>query len=488
MLVTLRESEALSAQVYAALRRSILAGELAAGARLPSTRLLARDLAVSRNTVLLAYDQLLAEGYVHGRTGSGTFVARAVPEAPSAAARNRRDRRSAAAPPALSEFGRRISRLAPAGARADDDRLAYDFRYGAPTVSDFPHAVWRRLVSRHTRTSTMASMTYGPREGAPALRQAIAAYLRRARAVACDAEQVIVVNGAQQALDLIARILLNPRDTVVMEEPCYLGARWAFEAAGARLVAAAVDEEGLDVTRLPREAARARLAYVTPSHQFPTGVVMSLSRRLALLEWARARSAWVVEDDYDSEYRYEGRPIEAVQGLDGSRRVIYVGTLSKVLFPALRLGYLVVPPELVPAFRATKWVTDRHSPTLYQDVLADFIADGHFERHLRRSRTRHAARRAALLAALDAFLGDRVDVVGANTGKHVLIWLRGVSARAMPEIAAEARKDGVGVYPVTPYYFKPPRRAGFLVGYTPLDERDIREGIRRLANAIDRVT
>jgi GntR family transcriptional regulator/MocR family aminotransferase len=487
MLVTLRDSGALSGQVYAALRRAILAGELAAGARLPSTRVLARDLAVSRNTVLLAYDQLLAEGYVHGRTGSGTFVAHAVPEAPSAAARSRQ-RRSAAAAPALSPFGQRISRIAPAGTLADDDRLPYDFRYGAPTPGDFPHAVWRRLLSRHARASTMASMTYGPREGTPALRQALAAYLRRARAVACDAEQVIVVNGAQQALDLIARILVDAGDTVVLEDPCYLGARWAFQAAGARLVAAPVDEEGLDVTRLPREAARARLAYVTPSHQFPTGVVMSLSRRLALLEWARARSAWVVEDDYDSEYRYEGRPIEAVQGLDGSRRVIYVGTLSKVLFPALRLGYLVVPPELVGVFRATKWVTDRHSPTLYQQVLADFIADGHFERHLRRSRTRHAARRAALLEALDAFLRDRVDVVGANTGKHVLVWLRDVPARAMPAVAAEARKDGVGVYPVTPYYFKPPRRAGFLLGYTPLDERDIREGIHRFAKAIARAT
>ena len=486
MLVALRESGALSNQVYAALRRAILAGELTAGSRLPSSRTLARDLAVSRNTVLLAYDQLLAEGYVHGRTGSGTYVAHVLPDvtSPSDGARARR---AAARPPTLSAFGRRITRLAPAGSRPEDGRLPYDFRYGAPTVGDFPHAVWRRLLARHARAATMTSMTYGPRIGTPELRQAIAAYLRRARAVACDAEQVIVVNGAQQALDLIARVLVDEGDTVVVEEPCYLGARGAFQAAGARVVPTAVDEEGLDVTRLPRAAAKARLAYVTPSHQFPTGVVMSLSRRLALLEWARAPAAWVVEDDYDSEFRFEGRPIEAVQGLDRGGRVIYVGTLSKVLFPALRLGYLVVPPALVDALGATKWITDRHSPTLFQQALADFIAEGHFERHLRRSRTRHAARRAALLAALATHLGDRADVVGANTGKHVLVWLRDVPARAMTVVAAEAQRDGVGVYPVAPFYVKPPRRAGFLLGYTPLDERQIREGIRRLAAAIDRV-
>jgi GntR family transcriptional regulator/MocR family aminotransferase len=224
--------------------------------------------------------------------------------------------------------------------------------------------------------------------------------------------------------------------------------------------------------------------YVTPSHQFPTGVVMSLPRRLALLEWARANDAWVIEDDYDSEYRYEGRPIEAVQGLDRAGRVIYAGTLSKVLYPALRLGYLVLPPALVEPFRAAKWVTDRHSPTLGQEVLAAFIAEGHFERHLRRARTRNAARRAALLAALASHLGDRVEVVGANAGMHLLAWLRDVTPRALPSLIDAAAREGVGVYSIAPYFFRPPRRAGLILGYAPLTERQIREGIARLAGAI----
>jgi GntR family transcriptional regulator/MocR family aminotransferase len=211
---------------------------------------------------------------------------------------------------------------------------------------------------------------------------------------------------------------------------------------------------------------------------------MSLPRRLALLEWARVHDAWVVEDDYDSEYRYGGRPIEAVQGLDRAGRVIYAGTLSKVLFPALRLGYLVLPPSLVEPFRAAKWITDRHSPTLEQEVLAEFIADGHFERHVRRARTRYAERRAALLAALDAHLGDRVEVVGANAGVHVLVWLRDVTARALPRVIEAAAGQGVGVYSIAPYFFRPPRRAGLILGYAPLTERQIADGIARLARAL----
>lgn len=483
MLVTLRDDRALSTQVYASLRRAILAGELGAGARLPSTRTLARDLDVSRNTVLLAYDQLLAEGYVEGRAGSGTYVAQALPETPAASARAAA--RAKTTPARLSAYGARVAAIRFASPRGPDQRLPYDFRYGTPQVAQFPHAVWRRLLARHARGSTVTTMAYGPPEGAPALRQAIAAYLRRSRAVVCDPAQVLIVNGSQQALDLTARVLIDAGDTVALEEPNYLGARWAFRAAGARVVPVPVDADGLDVARLGRDRTRARLVYATPSHQFPTGVVMSLSRRLALLEWASANRAWVVEDDYDSEYRYEGRPIEAVQGLDRSGRVIYVGTASKVLFPALRLGYLVVPPTLVEPFTAAKWVTDRHSATLEQLVLADFIADGHFERHLRRSRTRNAARRAALLAALHAELGDRVDVVGANAGVHLLVWLRDLSPAAVPALIDGARREGVGVYSIAPYYLRPPRQAGLMLGYAALDERTIREGIRRLARVYD---
>jgi GntR family transcriptional regulator/MocR family aminotransferase len=249
-------------------------------------------------------------------------------------------------------------------------------------------------------------------------------------------------------------------------------------------VAVPVDADGLDVARIPPRSTVARLAYVTPSHQFPTGVVMSLARRLALLEWAERVGAYIVEDDYDSEYRYEGRPIEAVQGLDSAGRVIYMGTFSKVLFPALRIGYLVLPPPLVAPFTAAKWLTDRHTPTLEQEALAEFVGQGHFERHLRRARMRHASRRKALLDALTEHFGDRAEVMGANAGVHLLVWLRDVAPRALNRLIAAAAAAGVGVYPVAPYYVEPPRRAGLILGYASLTDSQIRTGIKRLAAAV----
>lgn len=477
----------LSAQISRSFRRAVLAGELSPATRLPSSRALAQELGVSRNTVLLAYDQLLAEGYVVGRGGSGTYVTSALPDTalPTDAGRESPGV-PPVSPPRLSAYGRRLVQapIPPFPSSPPDGRLRHDFRYGVPTVREFPHGTWRRLLARRARAASPGSMSYGPPEGYPPLRAAIAAYLRRARGVGCDREQVVVVNGSQQALDLTARALLDPGDRVVIEEPHYQGARLVFLAAGARLVPGPVDADGLDIGRLPQEGARARLAYVTPSHQFPTGVVMSLGRRLALLEWARRADAHVIEDDYDSEYRYEGRPIEAVQGLDRAGRVIYVGTLSKVLFPALRLGYLVLPEPLVEAFRRAKWATDRHTGTLEQEVLAEFIGDGHFERHLRRSRTRNAARRAALLDAVATHLGDRVEVVGANAGVHLLVWLRGIAPMALAPLVRRAAGVGVGVYPVAPYYLTPPRQAGLLLGYAALTEPEIRAGIRRLASVL----
>jgi GntR family transcriptional regulator / MocR family aminotransferase len=489
VLLRLGPDGPLGQQVYQSLRRAILGGAAAPGTRLPSTRALARDLSVSRNTVLLAYDQLLAEGYLEGRRGSGTYVARALPDAMLAppAVRRRRAEPLATARPRLSGYGRRVASLGDVLVGAPGSGLPYDFRYGVPSVDDFPHARWRRLIGRRARVASPTSMGYGPTAGDPRLRAELAAYLGRARGVVSDAEQIVVVNGSQQALDLAARVLLEPDDRVVIEEPHYQGARRVFVAAGARLVPGPVDGEGLDVSRLPREAARARLVYVTPSHQFPLGAIMSLARRLALLEWARRVGAYVVEDDYDSEYRYEGRPVEAVQALDARGQVIYVGTLSKVLFPALRVGYLVLPPPLVEPVRAAKWLTDRHTPTLEQEVLADFIHEGDFERHLRRSRTRNAARRAALLDALATHLGGRAEVAGANAGVHLVVWLSGLRGRSVEPLVARAAADGVGIYPIAPYYLRAPQRHGLILGYASLDERAIREGIRRLRVALDDV-
>jgi GntR family transcriptional regulator/MocR family aminotransferase len=490
MFIKLDGSGALSQQLYHALRRAILAGQLAPGTRLPATRALAHELGVSRNTVLLAYDQLLAEGYTVGQTGSGTYVATALPDVTLSLpdARVRAVGACESTPLHLSAYGQRVVQntvLPPPSAVPHCQPVHYDLRYGLPDAAAFPHETWRRLLARWARAVSVQELHYGPPEGYAPLRQAIAGYLQRARAVVCEPEQIIVVNGSQQALDLTARVLLDAGDRVLIEEPHYQGARQVFLAAGAQLMTAPIDPEGLVTTELPEAAAAVRLVYVTPSHQFPTGAIMSLARRLALLQWAETAEAYVLEDDYDSEFRYAGRPIEAVQGLDRSGRVIYVGTFSKVLFPALRLGYLVLPPPLVPLFTAAKWLADRHTSTLEQAVLTDFIHEGHFERHLRRARTRNAARRTALLEALDMYLGTRVEVSGANAGVHLLVWLQDVAPQYLGAFIDCAARAGVGLYPVTPYYLVPPPRAGLLLGYAGLTEEEIRAGVQRLAAVLD---
>ena len=490
MFIKLDGSGTLSQQIYQALRRAVLAGQLAPGTRLPATRALAHELGVSRNTVLLAYDLLLAEGYTVGQTGSGTYVAAALPDVTLSPHNARAQALSTSEGTTLhlSAYGRRVAQntsLPPPSAVPHCQPERYDFRYGLPDVAAFPHEIWRRLLARWARDVSVQALHYGPPEGYAPLRETIAGYLQRARAVVCTPEQILVVNGSQQALDLTARVLLEAGDRVLIEEPHYQGARQVFLAAGARLMTVPIDAEGLVTTELPDAAAAVRLVYVTPSHQFPTGAIMSLVRRLALLQWAETAAAYVLEDDYDSEFRYAGRPVEAVQGLDRGGRVIYVGTFSKVLFPALRLGYLVLPPPLVPLFTAAKWLTDRHTSTLEQAVLTDFIHEGHFEHHLRRSRTRNAARRATLLDALDRHLGTRVEVSGANAGVHLLVWLQDVTPQQLGACIDCAARAGVGLYPVTPYYLMPPPRAGLLLGYAAMAEDDIRAGVQRLAAVLD---
>lgn len=472
-------------RIYRALRQAILSGEMPRGMRLPSTRRLAEESGVSRNTVLLAYDQLLAEGYIRGLVGSGTYVASELPEEMLEAgdARTAAASASPATAAALSSYGQRISALDPGPTRPVEG-VRYDFRYGLPGAQNVPFGVWRKLLSRRLRKASSRSIEYSAPEGLLDLRRAISSYLRRVRAVQCSPDNILIVNGSQQALDLAARVLLDAGDRVVIEDPHYLGARMVFLAAGAKLVPCPVDADGLDIEHAPRAAAKARLAYVTPSHQFPTGAVMPLARRLALLRWAQATQAWIIEDDYDSEYRYGGRPVEAVQALDGGRQVIYLGTLSKTLFPGLRLGYVVLPPALVAPFRKAKFLTDRHTPTLQQEVLADFISEGYFERHLRRTRTRNAARREALLEALRVHCGDRVQVEGSSAGLHMLIWLPKVAPAKLDEVVRRAAAAGVGVYAVAPNYLDRPKRAGLLLGYGSLEEEEIRQGIQRLARAL----
>jgi GntR family transcriptional regulator/MocR family aminotransferase len=474
-------------QIYRSLRSAILSGKLSVGSRFPATRTIAKQLGVSRNIVLMAYRHLLIEGYASARMGSGTYVSHEISRAEPSPSKLGNTWTGASIAPRLSAYATRLATqtLFTQAATGPQAAMEYDFRYGVPMTDAFPLNVWARLVAAQARRTSASSLGYGPPEGQAPLREAIAHYLCRSRAAYCDPDQVIVVNGSQQAFDLVARVLINPRDRVVIEEPQYPGAREAFLGVGARLVSVPVDHEGLDVAKLGRATHSARLVSVTPSHQFPTGAIMSLARRLALLRWAEERAAYVVEDDYESEYRYEHRPVEAIQGLDRAGRVIYIGTFSKVLFPALRLGYLVLPRPLVQPFRSAKWLADRHTASFPQGILTRFIREGHFERHLRRARALLASRRAALLGAIRTHLGNKVEVSGASAGLHILMWIREMQpGAALTALIGKAAKAGVGIYPVTPYYMRPPQRAGLLLGYAGLNEGQIRAGIERLSGEL----
>lgn len=459
-------------QVYAGLRQGILSGTFRAGERLPSTRDLARELEISRTVVLLAYDQLLAEGFVAGRVGSGTYVSEGMrggtahTKASSARLRLSSYGSAAAAVAATLDFPGR--RQLP---------LRYDFAYGGRgDVETFPFEMWRRLVLRHLRKAPARELDYGSASGSLALREAISVHARRSRAVVCDASQIIVVNGSQQALDLIARVLVERGDRVAIEDPQYQGTREIFRTAGARLHPVPVDADGLNPDKLPKGA---RIAFVTPSHQFPTGAILPLARRLALLDWARREEAIVVEDDYDGEFRYEGQPLESLQGLDSEGRVVYVGTFSRTVFSALRIGYLIAPKSLVAAFTSAKWMCDRHTATLEQETLAEFIASGMYERHLRRVRRKNAARREALLESIQDYLAERVEVTGHGAGTHVVLW---PSKRISENLVIKrAASQGVGIYGISPYYLARPRHTGLMLGYSRLREHEIREGLRRVS-------
>jgi GntR family transcriptional regulator/MocR family aminotransferase len=487
LLLPLDGAGPLHRQLYRSLRSAILSGRLRGGARLPSTRSLARELGLSRNTVLAACEQLAAEGYAAPRARSGLFVAESLPArgAPEAA-RTARARPRATAP-ALSDTGKRMaSAVAPGRATWSpwQKPLPYDFRYGEPNYAGLPLETWARLLGRRARRLSARRLAYQAPGGAAELREALCGYLGRARGVACSAEQIVVVHGSQQALDLVTRLFVDPGARVVLEEPGYTGFTLCAKAAGAELVYVRVDEQGLCTDELAR-VSDAKLAFVTPSHQYPAGGVLSLPRRLALLEWAARAGAYVIEDDYDGEFRFDARPIECLQALDRDGRVIYVGTASKLLFPALRIGWIVAPEPTAALLQNAKALADTGTPSLEQLALADFIAEGHLERHARRARARTAVLRAALLAAVDDELGARARVRGASAGLHVLLELPQVDARRTSRLREECRRRGVGVYSAAPFYARPPSRVELLLGYASLDEKKIREGVRRLRRALD---
>jgi GntR family transcriptional regulator/MocR family aminotransferase len=475
LLIPLSEHNGpLFRQVYLGLRQAILSGILRSGDRLPSTRELAEKLQVSRTVVLLAYDQLLAEGFITGRHGSGTYVSKGL----------NLERRKQSAPAArlhLSRFGHYAEETVSPVAHSLrlSPPLRYDFAYGRTDTDIFPLAAWRRILLRNERRAVLRDLDYGPAAGNQNLQEAIAAHVRKSRAVVCGPSQVIIVNGAQQAIDLVVRVLLGRGDRVAIEDPQYRGARHALLAAEARLFPVPVDNDGVMTGKLPD---RTRAAFVTPSHQLPTGAILTLSRRLELLAWARRQNAVIVEDDYDGEFRYEGQPLESLQGLDPEGRVIYIGTFSRTIFPSLRIGYLIAPKSLVPAISAAKWLCDRHTGTLEQRTLAEFISSGMYERHLHQVRKRNTSRRTALLEAIAKYIGNRVEITGEGAGAHIVLW---PNWRLDEEtIIRKAAAQNVSIYGIAPYFLRTPTRAGFMIGYSRMKEADIREGIKRLGDVL----
>ena len=469
-------------QLYEWFRLAIISGQIRPGQRIPSTRTLAAELKISRIPVSNAYDQLLAEGYLDTFPGAGTCVSRSIPdEALMPAAKDgkgNRENHGDIAPRRISSRGLALTQL-PTQSWLN---IVGAFRVSLPALDHFPIGIWSKLVARHSRSSTKGLMGYGDAMGHLPLREAIAEYLGAARGVRCDASHIMITTGSQQGLQLAAQILLDSESSVWMEDPGYPSARQAFVAAGAKLVPVPVDEQGMNVEVMIRRGLQARAVYITPSHQYPLGMTMTATRRMLLLNWAARSGAWIIEDDYDSEYRFGSRPISSLQGLDAYLRVIYVGTFSKVMFPALRVGYLVIPKDLIPAFCAARDAADVFSATLYQSVLADFIREGHFARHIRRMRMLYMERRKALVRAIRLQMGDKIEVVGADAGMHLVMMLPpGINDVVVSKRAAQR---GVSATPLSTCYLGSPAGRGLVLGYGGTNPRQIQEGVAKLRMSI----
>lgn len=468
-------------QLYDSLRGAILDGRLAAGARLPSSRLLASDLGVGRNTVLSAFEQLTAEGYLEAVVGAGTRVAASLPDELLEIAKTRQkpDTKAQAVGNTLSERGALMASVK-RGAVAYVRGQGRAFQHGLPAIDLFPMTLWSRMLARRARDHAGSTFGYETGAGFRPLQEAIAAHAGAARGVVCTPEQVIVTTGAQAALMLAAQMVIDPGDDVWLEDPGYLGARGAFLGAGANIIPVPVDAEGIDVEAGRARAPSPRLIYVTPSHQYPLGVTLSLQRRLALLDMARSANAWVLEDDYDSEYRYTGRPLASLQGLDRAGHVLYMGTFAKTLFPALRIGYLIVPDGLIDAFRTAIRLTGHVAPATQQAALADFIAEGHYGAHVRRMRAIYASRQAALVSAIDTHLSQWLTPAPGDGGMQMTAWLN--ENTDDKQVAGIAERADVHVMPVSAYSIAPTCRSGLYLGFSAIPEARIAKAAKHLAS------
>jgi GntR family transcriptional regulator/MocR family aminotransferase len=465
----------LYAQLARAIKAAIASGRIAQGSRLPASRDLAGDLGLSRTTVVTAYEQLRAEGYLQGKVGAGSFVSTPWP-APTRLLPNRR----AVLP--QSAYSRRARQV-----HTPDDipgrrlpGMRHAFQFGLPIVSTTLPATWAREIAR---AAPYARLNYPATQGLRALREALCAHITGTRGVVCTPDDLLIVNGTQQAMSLIARVLLDPGDEVVMEEPHYFGTRRVFQMHGAQVTGVPVDGDGLCVERLPGRAVK--LVCVTPSHQFPTGAVLSLTRRKALLDIAGQCGGWIVEDDYDGEFRYDREALPALQSMDHDGRVVYVGSFSKTLFPALRLGYLIVPPGLRDDFIAAKWADDFGCAPLEQTALANLISNGGYQRHLRLVTRKLVERRDALRTSLQAACGDRLDILPAHAGMHLMTWLRGMNAAQGDALIRLAQDRRLGLYSVAPCYLQPPEQAGLLMGYSAMSVPEIEAAVKLFGLCLD---
>jgi len=460
-------SDPLHKQIYDGFRLAIVRGNLRGGQRVPSSRLLSVELGISRIPVLNAFAQLLAEGYFESRRGAGTFVSDSLPDGLTVC----QDRRPQAAQ--VGSGPRPVARRSLL--LSHYERPPWASGWGAfsvhqPAFDRFPFPIWSSLVMRHSRSPGVAAIHNTDPLGSATFREAICEYLRTARAVQCEPSQVMVVAGSQQALDIAARVLLGASSSVWIEEPGYRLAKNVFAGAGCCLVPVPVDQDGMIVSDGIKRSAKARAAYVTPSHQYPLGATMSAARRMQLLNWAQTAGSWIIEDDYDSEYRFESAPISSLQGLDRNARVVYIGTFSKVLFPSLRLGYIVIPHDLVHHFVAVRAAMDIFPPYLCQEVLTDFMREGHFARHIRRMRLLYGERRTALVESIREQFGSSLEIHGTQAGMHLAVTLpKGLNDR---EIANNAAREGLWLWPLSPSYLGAKRRQGFVLGFgnTPVEE------------------
>lgn len=469
---------ALHRQIYERYRTAIAEGKLVPGQRIPSSRALASELGVSRFPVLNAYDQLLAEGYIESRVGAGMVVSSSISDQITST-------QPAGAFQSLRSGPRPVARrssILPRFERPPWLRGLGALRVAQVASDQFPLHIWSKLVARRCRSMDAKSFHYGDQLGSEVIREAIASYLRTARSLRCQAEQIMLVSGSQQALEITARVLLDPGSRVWIEEPGYRMAGDVLMLAGCRLIPVPVDREGLDVAAGIKLCSKARAAFVTPSHQFPLGVTMSASRRLRLLDWAQSSGSWIIEDDYDSEYRYQSMPIAALQGLDANARVIYIGTFSKVLFPSLRLGYVVIPLDLVDRFRTIRCAMDLGPPSFYQDVIADFMNEGHFARHIRRMRVLYRERRSSLAENIQEELGDTIEMLGDEAGMHLTVRLR--SRTRDLEVAERAARQNLWIWPLSSAYMNKALQQGFILGFGSTPIAEIPGAVRKLRNLL----